>query len=706
MENRFYKVDLHVHTPASKCFEGDKSDNGYWEILKCAVRNEVRAIAITDHNTLAGYETLINLRKQTKKEYEIVQKYNIPEEDKNALKEKIELFEKVYILLGVEITLDPGVHIIVLCGENEKAELSELLDEIGYTSDRRGSDSDVSPNVDIKNFLKNPKLQGKIVYAPHVDSDKGIWNNLSGRYREEIFSTNCINAISCNNPSQLSRIKKLVAAQPGYIRKKPFAYINASDAHRESDVGSKYSFFSLNEFSFEEVKKAFEAPEEKISDIERPGFISFVDKCIENNKSVFVNTLEELPKSICAILNSGYGYVLLGITAGSESRSYSGINIGEEELHKIINSSISRLSTANQGHARINVGFISEKVGTGKWAFAISIRDYSYGLWVLDKKEAYILGENGSVKLASVDNIAAIVRENVLNKLQAFNKRNDAIIKDAMNKMAQASFPITKYVLFDKLSSRSIPFDLLFDVTPIYRNKSSKIGLDEIAVNGDPDGNMYFVYDVNPRLEDACLRYSCPQCKCKDEEYISHLKKFQGPAIIISSCGGCFLVDTTDAFYIEALGDALVLTPNETFKEEQISMYHIIAWLKSSFCMWACLEDSGSVNYYKADAFHSLFFANNSQFVKSKDIETLVKSILEKEHQFLVDTIKYGEDDDEEFSDLCIAHNNLISQISYRLESIIQDIYQIADEDIALINDDLVAEKIYTILPCDKSLDE
>ena len=30
MDSKFYKVDLHVHTPASKCYTGDKTENGYW----------------------------------------------------------------------------------------------------------------------------------------------------------------------------------------------------------------------------------------------------------------------------------------------------------------------------------------------------------------------------------------------------------------------------------------------------------------------------------------------------------------------------------------------------------------------------------------------------------------------------------------------------------------------------------------------------
>ena len=62
MDNLFYKVDLHVHTPASKCYVGDKSEDGYWKILESAAKNNIKVIAITDHNTLSGYESLMKLK--------------------------------------------------------------------------------------------------------------------------------------------------------------------------------------------------------------------------------------------------------------------------------------------------------------------------------------------------------------------------------------------------------------------------------------------------------------------------------------------------------------------------------------------------------------------------------------------------------------------------------------------------------------------
>ena len=45
------KVDLHVHSPASIDYMGNKSVRGYAELVKAFVDEEVDAIAITDHNT-------------------------------------------------------------------------------------------------------------------------------------------------------------------------------------------------------------------------------------------------------------------------------------------------------------------------------------------------------------------------------------------------------------------------------------------------------------------------------------------------------------------------------------------------------------------------------------------------------------------------------------------------------------------------------
>lgn len=57
------KIDLHIHTPASKCFEkaGNTEDFCYKSLVKEAVENDIKIIAITDHNTFDGFNKVKNL---------------------------------------------------------------------------------------------------------------------------------------------------------------------------------------------------------------------------------------------------------------------------------------------------------------------------------------------------------------------------------------------------------------------------------------------------------------------------------------------------------------------------------------------------------------------------------------------------------------------------------------------------------------------
>mgnify|MGYP003474704642 CR=1 FL=1 len=54
------KIDLHIHTPASHdfVFKPLDKESAYVNILDNALANSIQIIAITDHNTFAGYRYL------------------------------------------------------------------------------------------------------------------------------------------------------------------------------------------------------------------------------------------------------------------------------------------------------------------------------------------------------------------------------------------------------------------------------------------------------------------------------------------------------------------------------------------------------------------------------------------------------------------------------------------------------------------------
>jgi predicted metal-dependent phosphoesterase TrpH len=50
---QWYTIDLHLHTPASSDYQ--QADIGYLDVLRQAEARGLEIIAITDHNTVAGY---------------------------------------------------------------------------------------------------------------------------------------------------------------------------------------------------------------------------------------------------------------------------------------------------------------------------------------------------------------------------------------------------------------------------------------------------------------------------------------------------------------------------------------------------------------------------------------------------------------------------------------------------------------------------
>lgn len=693
MSTKFYRVDLHVHTPASKCYTGDKTENGYWEIIRCAVNNNVRMIAITDHNTLSGYEKLIELREKTYQEFSFIQKYTIPEEEKAALEEKVKLLKSVSIIMGVEITLNPGVHIIVLCDEAEKQDIDSLLNDIGYSSERRGCDSDFVPDMDVKAFLADERLSNKIVLAPHVDSAKGIWNVLEGTYRAAIFKSNTITAITCNNSAQLNKIKELTRNDPGYKRTTPFVCINASDAHNQSSIGEKHSYFKLTEFSFTSLKKAFDEPEEYISDTETQDFIDYVKKCVEYKPTIYLDNTTNLEKACYAILNQGSGCILLGITPNYEQ---NGILTRYEQIENEIESTFSGIQKKN------NSRFVShriklERLGNGKIVGIIIADSDESRLWIDGADTIYSFCEETGFKVASIREIEKIIRERIITELQDFEDRNNDNIWDAMIKMRHVLNPVSKYALFDKLKSISVPISYYFDIEPITKsnNLSEEIVIPE---NGMEQGNVYYTRAFPPRLEDSFLRYSCPVYKNDNEEYLHSLFRIKSPVIVVTLGGGCHIIDSEESCYFECQTPAVLLIPNHRFIESHLSLYHIIAWLKSDCFIWSCIQKKNDVNLFSPRVLLDCFIPYKEEYYKLEEIEEKVKSILSLEKAFLRETQDYPTEDEElneSIINLCDKHNKNVTHISSEIEKIIKEFFKITDDENDMINNDLSDTEIY-----------
>ncbi|MCR4759375.1 MAG: hypothetical protein K5705_03790 [Oscillospiraceae bacterium] len=695
MDDKFCKVDLHVHTPASKCYVGDKTENGYWEILRSAVNNGVRLVAITDHNTIAGYEKLVELRDKTLQEYQIIQKYNIPDAQKKELQEKVDLFNNISFVMGVEITLNPGVHIIVLCNDDAKNEIESLLSDIGYSLDRRGCDDDFVPDMDIKTFLSDDRLSGKIVLAPHVDSHKGIWKALEGNYRAAVFKSNTISAITCNSASQLDNIKSITVNDPLYKRNKPFVCVNASDAHQQSDIGIKHSYFKLTDYSFAGLKNAFDNSEECISDTETQGFIDYVKKCIECKPTIFLEDFDDIEKACYAILNQGYGCVLLGL-----KRNYQQIGISKkhEQVEEIIKSVFESIQNANDLRF-ISYKYKVEKLGNGRCVGIIIANSDSSRLWIDNSDSIYVYCEKTGFKLAGSREIEKIIRERLLTELQDFEERNNENIWDAMAKMKHVLHPVSKYSLYDKFKSASIPISYYFDAKFIQNGGIS--GLSEPIGNGLAHGNVFYTDAYSPRLKNAVLRYSCPVYQNNDQDYLSSLFKLESPAIVISIKGGCHILDSFENCYFDGKIPAVLLVPNERFMNSNLSLHHVIAWLKTDCFIWTCIQKNNDVNLCSPEVLFESFIPFKQEFYDDTRIADKVKDILALEQKFLDEQpdpkIKLSESEIELITEKCEVHNALISDIAAEIELIIKNYFDVNEDENDMIKEDLFSADVFQL---------
>jgi PHP family Zn ribbon phosphoesterase len=114
---RFIKADLHIHTPASACFNGDVTPE---DIIQKALSEGLHAIAITDHNSGAWIDQV-----------------------KDAANGKISVFP------GVEITSQSGktgaVHLIALFDVDKGSEdINSLLGKLDITPDKFGHPLQIS----------------------------------------------------------------------------------------------------------------------------------------------------------------------------------------------------------------------------------------------------------------------------------------------------------------------------------------------------------------------------------------------------------------------------------------------------------------------------------------------------------------------------------------------------------------------------------
>jgi ABC-type Na+ transport system ATPase subunit NatA len=247
---RFRKLDLHLHTPASKCF-ADQSTTAD-QIVAAALSKGLDGIAITDHNSGAWVD------------------------DVRAAAAKTPLV----VFPGVEITFaggKEGVHLIALFDPKYgRAEIESLLGNLGLKPEQYG-DITTLVQMDVVNVAKIIRERGGLAILAHANSTRGALSDMRGQQRIQLVQSPYVIAAEGTDFQDKDAEQKgkrvtdlLNGSDPDFKRK--LAVYQASDnptgkgdgQHAAQGIGTRFSYFKMDDINLEGLRQCMIDPDVRI----------------------------------------------------------------------------------------------------------------------------------------------------------------------------------------------------------------------------------------------------------------------------------------------------------------------------------------------------------------------------------------------------------------------------------------------------------
>jgi hypothetical protein len=258
-QRRWYKVDLHLHTPASHDYEDPHIS--YLEWMRAVAAKGLEIVAITDHNTVAG---IAAIRREIEWLTRLEAMNRLTDEEQARLTEWRDLSNQVLVLPGFEFTATFGFHILGLFPpETSIRHLEHILLSLNVPADKLDIGStETGSATDVLNAYRIIHDAGGLVIAAHANSTHGVaMRNFPFGGQTKIAYTQDIN-LDALEVTDLDRGYRSTArffdgSKAEYPRR--MHSFHGSDAHRiKADpknpkrlgIGDRASEFLLDEPSF------------------------------------------------------------------------------------------------------------------------------------------------------------------------------------------------------------------------------------------------------------------------------------------------------------------------------------------------------------------------------------------------------------------------------------------------------------------------
>ncbi len=241
----FHKLDLHTHTPASKCYLEQQQKPS--EIVEYAISRGLAGMAITDHNTAEWIDAMKKAADGT----------------------------DLVIFPGVELSLEYG-HIVALFDPTAtQKEVEGLLGSLDISPAEFGKSETICAKTVYEVVEKIHERHGLAVLA-HIDQEKGIFHAQSkvaenGKVSVPVALSKMLNeagydAVECANPKLPDGFDEVhhVKHQPAFYQASDNPHPQVPIKHSVEGLATRYSWFKMEAVNLEGLRQCFADPEVRI----------------------------------------------------------------------------------------------------------------------------------------------------------------------------------------------------------------------------------------------------------------------------------------------------------------------------------------------------------------------------------------------------------------------------------------------------------
>lgn len=431
---QWYRVDLHLHTPASADYLD--TNTHYIDILRRAEARGLDIIAFTDHNTVNGYGSMMD---EIDRLNYLEQLGRAQADELRLLAEYRRLLDKILVLPAFEFTATFGFHILgIFSPDTPRRDLEHLLLSMNIPSEVLDEgNSEVGASVDVITAYQMINEAGGICIAAHVNTTHGVamrGMDFGGQTRIAYTQDRHLHALEATDlgrgggrGGRRNTQRFFDGTKPEYPRR--MRCIQGSDAHslttqRDKNgrtmtlgIGERVTEVLLPERSFRALLEMFQSADFARSRPYNPNHKpeDYIQMAREEGETIVQSFheamtakgghLNKIITDVCAFANTNGGTVYIGLSA-SKRRKPPGIANPQKSMTTLKNEINNMISPT------LNVEIDSQET-KGKNVIRVQVPFGEDRPYAVENSKVYVRDESDT-NLAIRDEIVNLVRQGLV----------------------------------------------------------------------------------------------------------------------------------------------------------------------------------------------------------------------------------------------------------------------------------------------------